>query len=320
MEVFVTDISAFELWFTDQPVIRVANPLQTVPQYQQTALSKGGVPWDELDRLGLRRPIHLAVPNPSKRRSSCNVICHVFRNPPASSFVRLSRNVYAEAPIPTLIKAAPRLPTGTLMQLIYQMLGTYQIKQGAIAQRRPLASLDQLVSYVQNSYRIKGLEAVRTLLPYAIENVGSPEEAQLATLLFLPERYGGQSLPLAEANARIKTSESALVRTRFADLLWKPWKLILEYDSNQFHTGEDKIGHDSARRTQLQADGYHVVSMTRHQLHDPSEFRDVIHTIRRFMGDAASHTHEPSRRTFTQPEIELRHSLYRFDIARAVGL
>ena len=319
MDAFLTDISALQLWFTDQPVIRSAKPLMHVPTFADASVTRAELPWTELDALGLRRPYHLAVHDPTRRRSSRNIICHVFRNPPPNSFVRISHSVYAEAPIPTLIKAASLLPTGALMRLMYQLLGTYQLKQGEIIGRKPLATITELASYLRRAYRINGLEPVRALLPYAIQHIASPEEARLAALLFLPARHGGQGFPLAEANARIELNGTE-TGVRFADLLWRLWRLILEYDSDRFHTGAEKIGQDSARRTQLQAAGYQVVTMTRHQLHDPAAFRDVVRTLRRFMGDAAPCANELPPRAFTQPELELRRELYGFDIERALGL
>lgn len=316
----MTDISAFELWFTDQPVIRAAKPLRCVSTFAQATVSSKEIPWNELNRIGLRKPIHLAVPDASRRRSSRNIICHVFRDPPPNSFVRLSPNVYVEAPIPTLIKMALSLPTGALLRLVYQLLGAYQIKQGKIVERKPLATLEELIAYTHHATCIKGLEPVRNLLPYAIEKVASPEEARLAALLFLDRERGGQNLPLAEANVRIRLNNNAVASKRYPDLLWRLWNLILEYDSDQCHSGAEKIGKDSARRAQLQAAGYQVVTMTRLQLHDPAAFRDVIRTLERFMGNTTPCDCGLPTRSFTHAELELRRELYRFDIERALGL
>lgn len=321
MDVFVVDISAFWLWFIDQSVIRVSNPLPDVPEFARATVQANQLPEQELAALGFHRPIHLAVPTRSARRPSSSLTCHLFSSPPPYSFVRVSPHVYVEAPIPTLVKMAPRLPTGTLVRILNRLLASYQLKDDGIVKRQPLATKHQLERFVWRPYGIRGVKAVQRLLPYLVENLASPEEVRLAALLFLPIHLGGQGLPLASANAPIHTVGTSMSTMRYGDLFWQEWKLILEYDSDLHHNSNNDIGRDSARRAQLQAGGYHVVTMTRHQLHEPAAFRDTVLALKHAMGNlAVSGEKTLPLASFTQEEIQLRRELYGINLAQTLGL
>lgn len=321
MDVFVVDISAFWLWFIDQSAIRAANPVPSVPEFANATVRADQLPEQELAALGFHRPIHLAVPTRSARRPSSSLICHLFSSPPPYSFVRVSPHVYVEAPIPTLVRMAPRLPTGTLARLLNRLLAAYQIKNGDIIKRQPLATKYELERFMWRTYGIRGIKSVQRLLPYLVENLASPEEVRLAALLFLPPQLGGQGLPLASANAPIRTIGTSMSTMRYADLFWQLWKLILEYDSDLHHSSDNDIGRDSARRAQLQAGGYHVVTMTRHQLHDPAAFRDTVLALKHAMGNLVIPGKESLPLTsFTPEETQLRRELYSTNLAQVLGL
>ena len=321
MNVFVVDISAFWLWFIDQSAIRMANPLPDVPEFAHATVQANQLPEQELTALGFHRPIHLAVPTRNARRPSSLLTCHLFSSPPPYSFVRVSPHVYVEAPIPTLVKMAPRLPTGTLVRLLNRLLASYQLKDDGIAKRQPLATKRELEQFVWRPYGIRGIKAVQRLLPYLVENLASPEEVRLAALLFLPIHLGGQGLPLASANAPIRTVGTSISTMRYADLFWQVWKLILEYDSDLHHSSDNDIGRDSTRRAQLQAGGYHVVTMTRRQLHEPAAFRDTVLALKHAMGHLVVPGEEALPRTsFTREEMQLRRELYGTNLAQILGL
>lgn len=94
--------------------------------------------------------------------------------------------------------------------------------------------------------------------------------SESGSLLTLPARWGGKGLPVPEANAEITLAPSTSRRCvtadpasaemvirngtkRYADYLWRAWKLILEYDSDEFHASREKLGADSARRLSCSA-------------------------------------------------------------------
>lgn len=317
MAIFLTDISAFQLWFCDQPSIREVRTLETAVDFKNATCAAKGVPRDQLARLGLRGQLHLAVPSHAKLRMSRGIVGHVFTDPPPHSFVRIGPDIYVEAPIPTLVKLAPRLPKGKVMKLIYQLLGTYQLKDDHLAERKPLATLEQLRAYIASARRMRGLSIVRPLLRFAVEGIASPEEARVAALLFLPARLGGKGLPIPDANRKVETPESQLPIVRVADYYWHRWRLILEYDSDAHHSGTEKLGLDNVRRTQLQTSGYTVVTLTRRQLHRAKEFEDVVAALLRAMGKTPERS---VRGGFSGKETELRDALYGLDVEQALGI
>lgn len=319
MDAFLTDISAAQIWFTNQDVIRGTKPLETIPSYSTANVSASELPKRELSLLGIKTPYHLAVPKQERRRSSQCIICHSMADPPRHTFVRLSKHVYATGPIPTLITLANRIPLGHLMLLINQILGRYQILNRSVVERRPMATIRNIETYLNSLYHVRGSARVRRLLAYAVENTASPEEARLAALLLLPEDLGGKGLPPATSNERIQTMDAHLASPRYPDLFWKQHRLVLEYESDEFHTGKDSLGKDSARRAQLQAAGYHVVTMTNRQLHNPVEFEDAVRALRRYMGLELKTPNEPLS-SFSEKECGLRDALYRFSLKAALGI
>lgn len=68
------------------------------------------------------------------------------------------------------------------------------------------------------------------------------------------------------------------------DLFWPDAKLALEYDSDMFHSGAEKINRDSARRSSLEALGVHVVSVTSRQVNNPAELDKLAHIVGNKLG------------------------------------
>lgn len=92
---------------------------------------------------------------------------------------------------------------------------------------------------------------------------------------------------MPEANGRIELPGSAGPVVRFGDLLWRDQRVVLEYDSDAHHTGVDRLNADAARRTQLQAAGYTVITLTRQQLDDPAAFDVVVRALCHALGQRA---------------------------------
>ena len=97
---------------------------------------------------------------------------------------------------------------------------------------------------------------------------------------------------------------------RYADFFWAVARLILEYDSDEFHVGVEKIGLDSARRTQLQVEGYHVVTLTNYQLKHRAPYEDVLSELTRLLGIPAPTTLVPD---FAEREAKLRREVLGLD-------
>ncbi|MCL2488794.1 MAG: DUF559 domain-containing protein, partial [Oscillospiraceae bacterium] len=68
------------------------------------------------------------------------------------------------------------------------------------------------------------------------------------------------------------------------DLFWPHENVAVEYDSDQQHTGSERIASDSKRRNALNSAGVRVVSVTKQQLYSHVELEGVARTIASHMG------------------------------------
>lgn len=306
MKAFLVDISAFQIWFGDQGVIRTSDPLELVNDYHLAASRRADLPLGQIGKLGLRGQLHVAVPSHTERHHQTGITAHVMSSPVPYSFVRLSKDVYAESPEATLVRMASRLNRGELTVMINQLLSCYRICNDSIVKARPLSTEARLLDLLSRSKGKRGAKIVRRALAYAVPETASPAEARIAALMTLPTRWGGKGLPIPESNAEITlTAPGALAVTgsagtkkarekteltdddkikRYADFLWRAWKLILEYDSDEFHASREKLGADSARRAELQRAGYTVVTLTNRQLSNADEFSIVVDALLNKMG------------------------------------
>jgi len=131
--------------------------------------------------------------------------------------------------------------------------------------------------------------------------------ATFAPFLTLPQKLGGYRFALPELNQRIALPKS--IRKYFSkayyacDLYWPDQKIAVEYDSDQFHTGSDRIANDSNKRNALASIGIQVVSVTRQQLYNSKELESVAQTVAKQMSrrlqlnrDSFLSTHRALRR------------------------
>ena len=107
-------------------------------------------------------------------------------------------------------------------------------------------------------------------------------------LLCLPTRYGGGGLPKPVLNMPIDVSPQTNITwrndLRWTDIGWKDARLGVEYDSNEFHSGSEKIAKDAERRILLMAAGYEIIVVTNDQFKRLREIQRVIAVIYRLLG------------------------------------
>lgn len=286
MATYVGNETAFSFWFGEQATA-IEPARSSWPEIHDLAdadASTDALPADELRRLGITQmPVHLYVPDHASMRRSASVITHQWGGRiPARSFLRVSRNVYMEAPIPCLVHMAGQLSQAELLMRCHQLCGTYRLYEEQIVTCRPLATKAELETYAASMSGVHGIKALRHQIPLVAEGAASPREAALAAALRQRLRDGGCGLPAFELNHPIKDENGGM--TRYADVLFELLRIIIEYDSDLIHTGAEKIGMDAARRAQLEAEGYRVVTLTNWQIRQRDEFDAVIDLVRSWMG------------------------------------
>lgn len=139
--------------------------------------------------------------------------------------------------------------------------------------------------------RVHGAGLLRATLPFVIENLRSPKEADVFLLLCLPARLGGFALPRPLSNYAIDVS---WVRDGFfagwtsceVDLFWGQARLVVEYDSWDHHDerGQEKLEHDRERADALRAMGFTVVTIRRNDLYSPRLFRAKAEEVANSLG------------------------------------
>ena len=99
---------------------------------------------------------------------------------------------------------------------------------------------------------------------------------------------GGFGLDQPELNKRIDLSKKAskvFGKDHYVcDMFWTDKKIAVEYDSDQQHTGSDRIASDSIRRNTLESSGIKVVTITKQQLYNSIELTRAAQTIAGHMG------------------------------------
>lgn len=267
-------MSAFGLWFGDQPVTRTIAPSSLLSHVDGARASRA-LPVREIKSLGVEgRPLHLLVPEHRLQRQSSSVVSHLWAPPyPSGTFVRLSREVYALSPIACLLQMASHLDAVSLARALFRMCGTYRTWQGEVMERRPLSTLAVAREFMGSAEVAgrPGAGRLRRLLRCVVDGSASPLETDAAILLLFPRSLGGYALPAPELNRRLRLRlPDGSVETRCPDLLWPRGGLAIEVQSRRYH-GPDRLGPDAARKTHLQGLGLDLFEVTEYQLQDPME-------------------------------------------------
>lgn len=221
-------------------------------------------------------PCHLLLPDASARRSSKDVICHVAspNRLPSRSFAAISNNVFVCSPELCFARAGITYNKMQLAQLGFELCGTYRLGhftngtepnqlKTAASKLTSAKALDRFARL----YSGKGCKAAKDVSRRILDSSASPMESLLALALSLPASQGGYGLPKPLLNKQISTVtaplHSAFGNSFYCDLYWPDAKLDVEYDSELFHSGATKIGHDARRRNSLCAMGVSVITATK---------------------------------------------------------
>jgi very-short-patch-repair endonuclease len=159
--------------------------------------------------------------------------------------VRRCQRMPITTPARTLVDLAEVLPLRTLERALSE------------AQIRRLVRPRQLLDVLERSPGRRGAGALRELLDHQPAFTRSEAEARLLALL----RAAG--LPPSSVNTRIGNYE--------VDFLWRPDRLVVEFDGYAYHSSRTAFERDRTRDAELQARGYRVFRVTWRQLVEEPE-------------------------------------------------
>lgn len=117
---------------------------------------------------------------------------------------------------------------------------------------------------------------LKKVAKYFSPGAASPMEVELYIKLALLPKDGGMGVDALTLNKEIKLSPNAakVAGQSFVivDLFHADSKVVIEYDSQQFHSDKDQSQKDKRRRDALQADGYKCFSIVTKQIADREIF------------------------------------------------
>ena len=257
-------------------------------------------------------PLDLLVSSAEARLRAKGLRCHVCSAAlPRASFVKIDEGVWVVSPEFCFARLAFDLPPFRTAQIGLELCGRYRLPLDAahgFSPCEPLATRASLSAFVDRFEGGRGVGQARTALRYVQDGSESPRETVLALLFDQPLRSGGCGLPLAHMNHAIPVPRhiwrAVGKRTLRCDLLWPEAKLAVEYDSDLYHTGADRIAADATRRTALAEMGFEVVTVANRHLRNAAEFQ----IIARHLGNRLGKRFRPGP-SWLSKHIELREQL-----------
>ena len=243
---------------------------------------------------GLDLPLHVLVGSRNARKVNRNMRCHVSPGEfPDGSFVQIDSGLVVSSPELCFLQMAGKLPLIGLVALGNELCGKYRLgKENADGKGfrgdSPITSVDSLNSYAAKVAGLKGRKSALMALPFIADGSASPMETILAMLLVLPYRLGGYGFPMPLFNYRIDVKvgagKTAGKSKYYCDLYWPDKKVAVEYDSDAYHTGSERIEQDAIKRNALSSMGVTVVTMSRLQVIETSKLRESAEVLSRLLG------------------------------------
>lgn len=203
-------------------------------------------------------PLHLSTQVATHRRLD-NVLVHRYQAEIHAIDLHGRRVV---EPYRTFVDCATVLSNGQLLAA-----GDWLARNGFINE-------DRLKKYVK-AVHFDGVKKARHVAPHVDRRSESPQESRVRWEI---HRDG---LPTPEINADIFDAAGRFLAR--GDLVYRRWKVLVEYDGRHHATEDRQRQWDHLRREQLQAAGWRVVTVTVEDMKNP---RSVVIRIRQALRQA----------------------------------
>ena len=323
MDIVISHKSALEYWrlhsrakIDDTARLRRKNPPASLPGIADI---RGRVP------SKLSYPINLMVSSQNAKRKSALFQPRVYAGRlPDWCFISIGDGLAVSSPAFCFFQMASELPLVKLIELGLELCGTYSLSvkdeyvPGMDASDRneydhpQLASKKALENLTARMAGANGYKKACQALRYIAEGSASPMETILFMLLALPHKLGGYELPVPVMNRRIDNGQAARQRSGTAyhscDLFWPEAGFAVEYDSDFYHTGANRIAKDAEKRNNLADLDITVITVTSRQVRIAAEFDGLARLIARKLHKRLRYENP---RQFLDAKRELRRLLLR---------
>ena len=236
------------------------------------------------ERLGLAIPLHLlTVSRAQYGRRACAKM-HLDESCLGyPCVVMLEPDVAVVVPeLAFMQTTVDRSPIGNLL-LAFELCGQYD---GAA----PLMSPVSLEALVQCRGRKSGTEDTRDVLEFLRPGSKSHVETVLLLLIMMISAACGVRLPAGELNVpvTINSAQRHVFKRDFLmpDIVWREQRLVVEYDSRQWHSDYARRESDTLKGNAFQDSGYDYICITKSQIENPGVFFVQLKAIARALGHA----------------------------------
>lgn len=197
-------------------------------------------------RLERSATLHVCTEDPSARHGSSGVVGHHVA--PGSIRVVQVRGFRVTSPVDTWCQLSTVLGLDDL------------IKAGdaLVRRKKPLATMDELRAAVIRYAGHRGAKKLREAFEWVRPGVDSPKETEMRLLLV---RAG---LPEPEVNGTI--TDRVGVQIAAGDLVYRRYRVLVEYDGEQHRTDEEQYHWDVDRLDNIMEEGWRVIRINKSHL------------------------------------------------------
>ena len=307
MNLFVGHESALEYWRSHNRD-RQARPSRAFPQ-PGDAPSVSTIDLEAIRQAGFGSlPVHVEVARTLDRRPSSALEPHVVNRIVQGAFARTANNIYVSTPEFCFLQLAANFDLIDQIRVGFELCGLYALtkEDPGFVNMQARCTPESILAFLNKCTGFDGVQQSRVAARQLLPNSASPMETVLALLLCLPTRYGGYGLPKPKLNHRIDIGNRGgfghRSRTLYCDICWPEAHFALEYDSDRYHAGAERIGRDSYRRTLLELEGYRAISVTKRQVYGMVALNELARAVASRLG---------VRLRTRRPDFGQRHHLLR---------
>ena len=188
---------------------------------------------------------------------------------------RFSGRLLVATPELCLVQMASVLPTWELIELAFELCGSYALSPASprgYIPRTPLSTPEKLRDFAGSATGIRGAKLARTAAKWVVAGARSPEEARICMLAHLPRSLGGMGTKGPRLGARIPAPDAAtrIIGSRVftPDLYWPDANIVLDYAGRSMPSPEAQSSYNRQLSNAYRMASIEVVPISRTDLAD----------------------------------------------------